>query len=92
MPYRITAKANVYDDLKVIPLPFRDKIQAAIFSLADNPRPVGAIKMTEYKNAYRIRVGNYRIGYQIFDRELVVTVVAASERGKIYQLMKRRLK
>lgn len=92
MRYEIIVKSSVMDDFKIIPIKFRDRIEVAILSLADNPRPAGAIKMTDYKNAYRLRVGNYRVGYQIQDRELVVTVVAAAERGKIYPLMKRRLK
>lgn len=92
MRYEIVVKASVQDDFKIIPVKSRDRIETAILALADNPRPAGAIKMTDYKNAYRLRVGNYRIGYQVMDRELVVTVVAAAERGKIYPLMKRRIK
>ena len=92
MPYLIQAYSDVEIDLKAIPEPTRGRVRRAINSLGDNPRPVGYIKMAGFRNAYRIRVGNYRIGYQVFDQKLIVTVVAAAERGKVYQIMKRRLK
>lgn len=60
------------------------RILAAIDALADDPRPVGALKLTG-QAAYRIRVGNYRVVYEIDDGELVVTVTAAGQRGAIYR-------
>lgn len=54
-------------------------------ALADNPRPVGSLKMQGLEDTYRIRVGNHRVLYRIFDNELVVLVVAVGDRKDIYR-------
>ena len=66
-------------DKKAIPI-----IREAIARLADNPRPLGYIKLKGEK-AYRIRVGNYRIIYEIDDGIVTVTVVSIGHRKDIYK-------
>jgi mRNA interferase RelE/StbE len=66
-------------DKKVIPL-----IKTAIASLADNPRPYGYKKL-KGEDAYRIRVGDYRIIYEIADDKIIVTVVSVGHRREIYK-------
>jgi mRNA interferase RelE/StbE len=92
MTYRIQVHPKLNDDFTDIPLSTQNRIKDVIRALAENPRPMGAIKMVEFENAYRIRVGDYRIGYQIFNREVLVTILTAARRDKVYPLMKRRLK
>ena len=59
-------------------------IRSAIACLGDNPRPVGYIKL-KGEDAYRIRVGVYRIIYEIDDGKIIVTVVAIGHRKDIYK-------
>lgn len=93
MSYRVLYRASAESDLKSVPEPVQAEIRTAVRSLADNPRPPGAKKLVDMGNAYRIRIGQYRIGYQIADgRLLVVTIVAIGDRKAIYPLLKRRLK
>jgi mRNA interferase RelE/StbE len=66
-------------DKKAIPV-----IKAAIAGLADNPRPVGYKKLRG-EDAYRIRVGDYRIIYEIEDNIILVTVVSVGHRKNIYR-------
>jgi mRNA interferase RelE/StbE len=66
-------------DKKAIPI-----IREAIARLADNPRPLGYIKL-KGEEAYRIRVGNYRIIYEIDDGIVTVTVVSIGHRKDIYK-------
>jgi mRNA interferase RelE/StbE len=66
-------------DKNIIPL-----IKTAIASLADDPRPYGYKKL-KGENAYRIRVGNYRIIYEINDNTIIVTVVSVGHRKDIYK-------
>jgi mRNA interferase RelE/StbE len=66
-------------DKKVIPL-----IKASIADLADNPRPYGYKKL-KGEDAYRIRVGDYRIIYEIDDGKIIVTVVSVGHRKDIYK-------
>lgn len=60
-----------------------ENILNAIADLEKNPRPSGCKKL-KGRNGYRIRVGNYRIIYDIFDFELIVDVIALGHRKDIY--------
>ena len=63
-----------------------ERIKVAIQSLAENPRPPGAIKLTAFQPpAWRLRVGEYRIVYEVLSDELVVLVVNVASRGEIYK-------
>ncbi|MDR1518346.1 MAG: type II toxin-antitoxin system RelE/ParE family toxin [Dysgonamonadaceae bacterium] len=64
--------------------PYYSKVKEAILALANNPRPTGYIKL-KGREAYRIRVADYRIIYEIMDDILVVSVVAIGHRRQIYQ-------
>lgn len=59
-------------------------IKVTIAQLAENPRPPGYIKL-KGEEAYRIRVGNYRIIYEIDDDKVVVIVVTIGHRKDIYK-------
>lgn len=63
-------------DKKAIPV-----IKSAIASLADNPRPKGYKKL-KGEDAYRIRVGDYRVIYEIDDGKIIVTVVSVGHKKK----------
>jgi mRNA interferase RelE/StbE len=52
--------------------------------LTNDPRPFGYIKL-KGRNGFRIRVGNYRIIYDIFDLELLIEVIAIGHRKDIYE-------
>ena len=56
----------------------------AIGGLADNPRPIGYKKL-KGREGYRIRVGDYRVIYEIFDAQLIVDVVELGNRKNIYE-------
>ncbi len=66
-------------DKKAIPL-----IKSAIAGLAENPRKRVSIKL-KGEEAYRIKVGNYRIIYEIDDEKINVKVVAVGQRKDIYR-------
>ncbi len=55
----------------------------AISELEKNPRPVGNKKL-KGRDGYRIRVGNYRIIYDIFDSQLIIDVITLGHRKDIY--------
>ncbi len=61
-----------------------EPILKAIALLEETPRPIGCKKL-KGRNGYRIRVGNYRIIYEVFDSELIVDVIAVGDRKDIYQ-------
>lgn len=55
-----------------------------INSLEDNPRPRGCKKLA-ISNTYRIRVGDYRIIYEIIDKQLIVSVINLGHRREVYK-------
>lgn len=63
----------------------QERIQIKIDELADNPRPNGVVKLVNGENRYRIRVGDYRVLYIIFDDVLLVTVVKVGHRREVYR-------
>ena len=76
---RYALKQIMKQDKKAIPL-----IRIAIAGLAENPRPPGHIKL-KGEEAYRIRVEDYRIIYEIDDGKIIITVVAVGHRKDIYK-------
>jgi len=63
-----------------------ERVKQAIQALAEVPRPRGATRLTGVDPpAWRLRVGEYRVVYEIFDDELVVLVVNVAPRGEIYK-------
>ncbi len=61
------------------------KISTKIEALASDPRPAGCRKLRGADDIYRVRVGDYRVLYQVSDDELLVLVVSVRKRGKVYK-------
>jgi len=58
-------------------------IKKVISSLAINPRPIGCKKL-KGEQAWRIRVGNYRVIYEINEEQVIVTVITVGHRKDVY--------
>lgn len=84
MSYRIDYLIDLDKALKKIPKHDAKKIKEKIEALANEPRPYGAIKMSG-KELYRLRVGNYRVVYSIFDSKLLVFIVEVDSRDDVYK-------
>ena len=84
MSHTIEIFRSAARDLHRIQVDDRNRIIEAIRGLADNPRPPGCKKLTG-RDAWRIRVGSYRVIYEIHDARLSVLIVAAGKRSEIYR-------
>lgn len=62
-------------DLKKIAAEERPKLAAAMRDLANEPRPTGCRKLVGSESDWRIRVGNYRVIYEIADEVRIVRIV-----------------
>ena len=69
------ARVDRQDQLRII---------SAIAGLADDPRPPGSKKLSG-RPAWRIRVGVYRVIYEIRDERLLVLVVTIGHRREVYR-------
>ncbi|AFL80294.1 addiction module toxin, RelE/StbE family [Aequorivita sublithincola DSM 14238] len=83
MTYKVSIKKSAVKILNKIQEPYYSSIKSSILQLGENPRPQGYIKL-KGREAYRIRISDYRIIYEIFDNELIVDVVALGHRKDIY--------
>jgi len=71
--YRIeTVSSRIKRELYRIPPLDRQRVAEAVQTLADDPRPLG-VKQLEL-NVYRLRVGDYRVIYKVFDAEGVILI------------------
>jgi mRNA interferase RelE/StbE len=69
----------------------RHRAKSTIDGLADEPIPVGAGRLWGRENTCRIRIGNYRIVYEVQVTEVVVCVVGVAHRREVYRwILKRR--
>ena len=82
--YSIEFVKSVRKDFKGIPKVDAERILGKIESLSGDPRPVDCQKLTN-EDAYRIRIGSYRVLYEIRDQVLIVLVLKVGHRKDIYR-------
>jgi len=85
MAYRIEVKPSAARALAKLPRPAQRRIARKIDALADGPRPEGAEKLKGANDLHSIRVGDYRVIYQIRDDVLLVLVVRIGHRRDVYR-------
>lgn len=68
-----------------LPLDAQQRLLPKIKALRSEPRPRGCEKLEGFKNAYRIRVGGYRIVFEVDDEQEVVTIARIGSRGQVYK-------
>ena len=61
------------------------RITARVSTLADQPRPADVKALVGLPGTLRIRVGDYRVVYQVHDRAVVVLILAVGHRGCVYR-------
>ncbi len=83
-PYEVRIKRSAERELDRLPKPTFKRIQTAILSLEDDPRPHGVQKLRGL-NEYRIRSGDYRILYTIDDDARTVEIMAVGHRRDVYR-------
>jgi len=83
--YEILLERSAERDLKKLPKNMFDRVVLSIKSLAGNTRPHGARKITGSSNDWRIRVGEYRIIYEIDDEVRVVKIMRVRHRREAYR-------
>lgn len=82
--YRLEFTPSAAKSLRHIDRKDAARIHGALTLLAVDPRPPGSTKL-HGRDAHRVRVGNYRIIYQIKDDVLLITVVKIGHRRDVYR-------
>jgi mRNA interferase RelE/StbE len=83
--YKIEISKPAERDLKRLPTALFERIVPEIKALAMNPRPHGCAKLAGSKSDYRIRVGDYRVLYEIADQVRIVRILRVRHRREAYR-------
>ncbi len=81
MPYRVEISPAAERELRRLPSNIRGRLENAIYSLEIEPRPHGVRKLAGQEHTYRLRAGDYRIVYDVYDAERLVVVFMAARRS-----------
>lgn len=84
-PYEVEIARRAVKSLARLPRHEQQRIRAAIDLLANEPRPPGCVALKGEDRAYRVRIGDYRIVYEVHDTRLVVLVVRVGHRRDVYR-------
>jgi mRNA interferase RelE/StbE len=89
MKYAFRWRERAARQLRAIPQPAALAILTALTPLGDDPRRPDANvkKLVGYADRYRLRVGDYRVIYDVMDDQLVILVVGVGHRREIYRAM-----
>ena len=82
--FRIRFKSSVKKDLRSIPKQDVQRILNALERLADDPNPSNSKPLTG-RDAWRLRVGQYRAIYTINEQEIVIEIIKVAHRKNVYR-------
>ncbi len=82
--YQVKLSRRSIKALAALPRKEQSRIQAALDLLSETPRPPNCVAMAGENSVYRVRVGNYRIVYEVKDNILKVLVVRIGHRREVF--------
>ncbi len=83
--YTITFTSSARKELEVLDAAIVNRIFPKIEALAKEPRPKGCRKLQGEKFLWRIRIGDYRVVYAVYDDERLVDIIAIRHRSRVYK-------
>jgi mRNA interferase RelE/StbE len=85
MSHTIIATKSLQKDLDNLPSDVQERVYTKISQLSENPRPDGVLKLKGYENEYRLRIGDYRIRYEISDKDKIILLLQCKHRRDVYR-------
>jgi mRNA interferase RelE/StbE len=83
--FQVDWKKSAQKELHKLPRQIIPRIVAAVDDLANDPYPHGMRKLVGTEHTYRIRVGDYRVIYDIFENKLIVEIIRVRHRREVYK-------
>jgi mRNA interferase RelE/StbE len=83
--YKVSIKRSAEKELRKVDLAWIPRLVAAIQELARDPFPVGHKKLVGSQHTYRIRVGDYRVVYMVYEVAKEVIVQRIQHRKDVYR-------
>ena len=85
MSYTVFISKSVQKQIDNLPSDFVERVIEKIRNLEDEPRPDGDVKLKDFDNEYRIRIGNYRVRYEIDDENQFIQILQCKHRKDVYK-------
>jgi mRNA interferase RelE/StbE len=82
--YSVSLRPRAKKEIRNLDRQILTRISKAIDSLTENPRPPGCLKVKTTEGLWRIRVGDWRIGYEIDDAAQTVIIITIGHRSEFY--------
>ncbi len=83
--FRIDYKKSAFEELKKLDQAVKERIGAAINALGSEPHPPGSRKMVGSGALFRLRVGDYRVIYEVQEKVLTIFIIRIGHRKDIYR-------
>ena len=84
-PYDVSFRRSAERDMRKLDVRLQSRVLRAVERLAQDPRPDGCRKLQGSDDAYRLRVGDYRVIYTVDDAVLIVAVERVRHRRDVYR-------
>jgi mRNA interferase RelE/StbE len=83
--YRLEFSSKAARQLKGLPKQVQVVLKPRLEALLDNPHPPAVTKLSEFESLFRLRVGNYRIFFEIQEEKQIILVVKVGHRREVYR-------
>jgi len=83
--YRLEVKERAVKELTRVRPEIGKRLLQSVESLSSDPRPRQSHKLSGSENSYRLRVGDYRVLYQVDDEAMLVTIFKIGHRREVYR-------
>lgn len=83
--YRLDFTESAAREFRALPLDLRTRALPRIDALRLTPRPIGSVKLKGHQRTYRIRIGDYRLVYEVDDTAKVVRITRVRHRSDVYR-------
>jgi mRNA interferase RelE/StbE len=84
-PFRVEWKTSAIRELRRLGRQDLSRLLSAVEALASAPYPVGVRKLQGGQHTYRIRVGDYRVIYEVYEKRLIIYIVRVRHRKDVYR-------
>jgi len=85
MSYTVIISKSVQKQIDDLPNDITLRVIEKIQNLATEPRPDGIVKLKGFENEYRIRIGDYRVRYEIDDENQLIQILQCKHRKDVYR-------
>ena len=83
--YSLVIERSAEKDMRRLSDDVHDRVSDAILKLKSNPRPHGSKKLVGTNGSWRIRVGDYRVLYDVADAIRIVRIYRVRHRKDVYK-------